>query len=165
MLEIPKHEVDEIGVSSTKIREFISEGWVDKASVLMGHPYSIEGKVISGDKIGREIGFPTANISLSSSNKLIPPDGVFVVKVEVNNLSFEGMLYIGNRPTLEGKHKTIEVNIFGFDADIYEQVIRVDFLKMLRGDLKLENLASLKKQLEQDQIESQNYFKNEYRKA
>lgn len=161
VLEIPKHEVDEIGVSSTKIRNSLKEGDVQKAKNLMGHPYSLEGNVVSGEKIGRLIGFPTANILLNSTNKLIPPDGVYVVRVGIDNDNYKGMLYIGNRPTLDGKHKTIEVNIFDFEGEIYNRNIKVEFIKMLRGDMKFDNLNDLKKQLKLDQDESIKTLKND----
>ncbi|MGB3587160.1 MAG: riboflavin biosynthesis protein RibF, partial [Tunicatimonas sp.] len=122
--EIPRQDIDDIGVSSTKIRQALETGDVATAHSYLGRYYDISGTVVDGDKIGRGLGFPTANISVEEKYKLIPADGIYAVHVFLEEKQFGGMLYIGNRPTLAGKNKTIEVNIFDFDQDIYGQQLR-----------------------------------------
>jgi riboflavin kinase/FMN adenylyltransferase len=152
--EIPKQEVDHIGVSSTKIRNALLIGEVDLANELLGSSYSINGRVIKGEKIGRIIGFPTANLEIESKHKLIPADGAYAVKVVSNGQLFNGMLNIGYRPTVNGKIKTIEVHIFNFEADIYGESIKVLFIKRIREEIKFSDIEALKKQLKLDKIEA-----------
>ena len=150
--EIPRHDVDNIGVSSTKIRQTLMEsGDVDTASSYLGYHYMISGKVIQGERIGRTIGFPTANVSVGEAHKLIPANGVYAVTVEVKGKTHKGMLYIGPRPTIgSALHRTIEVNIFDFDDDIYNEQIRLSLHQKLRGDEKFDGLEALKNQLAAD---------------
>ncbi len=148
--EIPRQDIDDIGVSSTKVRKALNSGDVASARLYLGRPYQITGPVVGGDKIGRGLGFPTANIAVQENYKLIPTDGIYAVEVIVQNKRFGGMLYIGNRPTLAGKNKTIEVNIFDFDQDIYGRQITVTFLEHIRGDMTLDSLEALTIQLEKD---------------
>ncbi len=145
--EIPKQEVDHISVSSTKIRTALEQGDVATAYHLLGHQYSVTGRVIKGDKLGRLIGFPTANLDIDSHYKLIPMDGIYAVNVVYGNMRYGGMLYIGNRPTVNGTQRNIEVNIFDFDADIYGESITIHFYEKIRGDSKYDDLEGLKKQL------------------
>lgn len=152
--EIPKEDVDNMTVSSTEVRKAINSGDVALASTLMGHFYTITGTVGHGDKIGQKIGFPTANIFVNSPNKIIPADGVYAVKVNVKNRDLQGMLYIGNRPTINGTKKNIEVNIFGFNEDIYQEEIRVTFIHQTRGDMKFESLEKLSEKLAEDKTET-----------
>lgn len=152
--EIPKQEVDHVGVSSTRIRKALSEGDIDTANHFLGRPYSLSGRVIKGDKLGRVLGFPTANIDLDSHDKLIPAEGIFVVKVMHEAKTYGGMLYIGTRPTVNGTRRSIEVNIFEFDKDIYGETLQISFLKLLRTDSKFNDLESLKHQLQKDKESS-----------
>jgi riboflavin kinase/FMN adenylyltransferase len=153
LAEISPQEVDDIAVSSTKVRNAVSIGDVTLAQKLMGHPYRLSGKVIYGQQIGRTLGFPTANISVESPYKIIPPYGIYSVMVHHQSQDYKGMLYIGDRPSLDdGMQMSIEVHIFGFDKDIYHQELQVDFIDYLRADAKFENLAALKMQLEQDRV-------------
>lgn len=145
--EIPRQEVDHIGVSSTKIRTALEQGDVSTAHHLLGHHYSITGRVIKGDKLGRLIGFPTANLDIDSHHKLVPKDGIYAVTLAHGNAHYRGMLYIGNRPTVNGKQRNIEVNIFDFEKDIYGESITLYFHEMIRGDIKYDDLEALKKQL------------------
>jgi riboflavin kinase/FMN adenylyltransferase len=152
VIEISKHEVDDIAVSSTKVRNAVGEGDVALANRLMGHPYRLSGKVISGLKIGRELGYPTANLELAYPYKLIPMDGIYAVLVHHNKRSYKAMLYIGNRPTVDQNlEKTIEVNIFDFQQTIYEEKIQLDFIQFLRGDAKFDSLEALQAQLAADE--------------
>ena len=152
--EIPEQDIDNIAVSSTKIRRALSEGNVDLSLEYLGRPYSITGKVIEGLKIGRELGFPTANIEVSESYKLVPGDGIYAVQVTITNKTYKGMLYIGPRPTLNEGGRTIEVNIFNFEENIYNQTITVDFVKQIRKDSKFLDLNLLKDQLAKDRQEA-----------
>jgi len=154
--EIPKQDIDNMAVSSTKIRQALTDGNVDLSFEYLGRPYSVTGKVVVGLKIGRQLGFPTANLEVSEQYKLIPADGIYAVFVKVNNKSYKGMLYIGPRPTLNGGSRTIEVNIFDFEDDIYGQNITVDFIKRIREDSKFSDLTLLKKQLSKDKQEALN---------
>ncbi len=158
--EIPKQEVDHVGVSSTRIRIALSEGDIDTANHFLGRPYSLSGRVIKGDKLGRVLGFPTANIDLDSHDKLIPAEGIYVVKVMHETKTYGGMLYIGTRPTVNGTRRSIEVNIFEFDKDIYGETLQISFLKLLRTDSKFNDLESLKHQLQKDKESSLQVLKD-----
>lgn len=148
--EIPKQEVDHVDVSSTKIRKALDTGDIDTATHLLGRPYSISGRVIRGDRLGRVLGFPTANIEPESHDKLIPAEGIYAVKVKYEKVTMDGMLYIGNRPTVDGTRRSIEANIFNFDKDIYGETLQVSFYKLLRTDTRFNDLESLKHQMEKD---------------
>lgn len=148
--EIPKQEVDHVAVSSTKIRKALEEGDIETANHFLGQPYRITGRVVTGDKIGHTLGFPTANIEIDSKYKLIPVDGIYAVTVRHEHGHYGGMLYIGYRPALQGKRRNIEVNIFDFNRDIYGESLTVHFHKMLRGDQTFEGLEAMQAQLKRD---------------
>lgn len=148
--EIPGQEVDNVAVSSTKIRKALEEGDIETANHFLGQPYRLTGMVVTGDRIGHTLGYPTANIEVETRYKLIPPDGIYAVTVGVGHQIFQGMLYIGFRPTLQGTKKNIEVNIFNFDQNIYGETITDFFQKMLRGDKTFPDLESMKVQLAKD---------------
>lgn len=148
--EISRQDVDSIGVSSSAIRKSLAIGDTESATHLLGRNYSITGSVVKGDQLGRTLGYPTANIAVNSSRKLIPAEGIYAVTVDYNDKHFGGMLYIGNRPTLENKKLAIEVNIFEFDENIYGENITVNFIKFIRADKKFNSLDDLKKQLAND---------------
>lgn len=145
--EIPRKDVDNITVSSTKIRKALEEGNVHLANEFLGRDYSITGKVINGNRIGRQLGFPTANIQLLDKYKLVPADSIYAAKTLINNRLYKGMLYIGNRPTIDGLQKVIEINVFDFNKDIYNQEITLFFVEKVREDEKFESLDELKHQL------------------
>ncbi|MBL7860644.1 MAG: bifunctional riboflavin kinase/FAD synthetase [Cyclobacteriaceae bacterium] len=150
--EIPRQDVDHVGVSSTKIRKALESGDIDTANHFLGRPYLLSGRIVKGDKLGRVLGFPTANIDLDSHDKLVPAEGIYAVTVLYGHIEYGGMLYIGNRPTVDGSRRSIEVNIFDFEKDIYGETIQVSFQKLLRSDSKFEDLESLKRQLEKDKV-------------
>lgn len=152
--EIPSQDIDDIIVSSTKIREALKNGLTEKARKLLGHPFRLSGKVVHGLRIGRTIGFPTANIDISAEpNKLIPKIGIYSVLVHIKDKSYEGMLYIGNRPTIDKDlNMTIEVNIFDLEADIYDEYIALDLIDFLREDEKFTTLENLSAKLAEDKI-------------
>lgn len=155
VIEIEKKELDEVAVSSTKVRTAISEGKIVKATQLLGHSFFLAGKVVHGQKIGHSIGYPTANLKIQDDYKLLPLDGIYAVYVHLEEQRFEGMLYIGNRPTLEEHNeKTIEVNIFDFNQTIYGKIIQLEFVQFIRGDQKFEGLEKLKVQLADDKKQS-----------
>lgn len=156
--EIAEQDVDDVGVSSTKIRKALLNGEVALAANYLGYNFSIHGRVIKGDKIGRTIGFPTANIFLEETYKLIPSDGIYAVKIDMGNESYKGMAYIGQRPTINGMTRNIEVNIFDFNKEIYGQYITMTFLEFLRHDVKFTGLETLKIQLHQDKLDTLAYF-------
>lgn len=150
--EIPRHDVDNVGVSSTKIRKALTEtGSISTANNYLGYSYMISGKVVKGEQIGRTIGYPTANVSVGEAHKLIPANGVYAVNVSVREKTHKGMLYIGPRPTIgSALHRTIEVNIFDFNEDIYDEQIRLSLVEKLRGDKKFDGLEALQAQLAAD---------------
>jgi riboflavin kinase/FMN adenylyltransferase len=153
VIEIGAQEVDDITVSSTKVRKALLNGEVRKAEALLGRPYEISGTVIEGRKIGRTIGFPTANIEPSHRLKLIPQNGIYAVRVKWQGRELEGMLYIGDRPSLkDGRGVVIELNIFDFEEDIYGETLTIIFANHLRGDMELNGLQALKAQLKEDEI-------------
>ncbi len=145
--EIPAQDIDHITVSSSAIRRALSTGDVITAAHLLGRSYSLTGMVVVGDKLGRVMGYPTANISIESHFKLIPEDGIYAVRVCHGSQWYGGMLYIGVRPTVNGAKRSIEVNIFEFDNDIYGETLTVTFEKLLRTDTKFKDLEALKNQL------------------
>ncbi len=149
--EISRQDVDEIGVSSTKIRAALETGNVTTATNYLGRPYELNGLVIKGQQIGRSIGFPTANIHIPNDYKLIPMDGVYAVEALVNGSLFKAMLNIGNRPTVGGTKKTLEAHLFDFQGDLYDKQITIYLREFLRAERKFENLEELKKQLAVDQ--------------
>jgi riboflavin kinase/FMN adenylyltransferase len=148
--EIPKHEIDDLGISSTIIRKSLINGDIPTANRYLGHPFLINGLVIHGDKLGKTIGFPTANLQIEEAYKIIPGDGVYAVNVNVRGREFKGMLNIGKRPTVDGLNRKIEVHILDFKKDIYQEKISIKFVKKVRDEKKFESLDHLKTQLEID---------------
>ncbi len=150
--EIPVQEVEQVAVSSTKIRNAISNAEVEKAREWLGYSYFISGFVKQGRGIGRTIEFPTANINPSSPSKLIPGNGVYLVKVEIldTNEDFWGMCNIGVNPTVGGSERSVEVHVFDFSGNLYNRQLRVSFLQKLRNEIKFNSLDSLKNQLNED---------------
>ncbi|MBK0382103.1 bifunctional riboflavin kinase/FAD synthetase [Pedobacter sp. SD-b] len=183
--EIPEADIQNLAVSSTRIRKSIAKGDVDLANALMGHPFVLTGKVIKGDQIGRTLGYPTANLFVEENYKLIPSDGIYAVQLEilenrnknqelsdpyypledrklkVETQKYKGMAYIGHRPTINGLSQNIEVNIFDFSADIYYQNIRMEFLHFIRHDVKFEGLEKLTEQLGKDKEATLAYFEEQ----
>lgn len=140
-----------IRVSSSEIRRLLQEGKVEMANALLTYPYQLRGRIVSGYKVGRTIGFPTANIEVDSPYKLLPKVGVYAVWVELLGKRYKGMLYIGKRPTLQnGDNLTIEVNILGFSGNAYNDEITVSFVYAVREDKTFESVGALREQLERD---------------
>lgn len=148
--EIPAQDIDHVTVSSSKIRKALESGDLTVAAHFLGRSYSLSGLVTKGDKLGRVMGYPTANISIESHFKLVPADGIYAVRVQRGDRWYGGMLYIGLRPTVNGVKRTIEVNIFDFDGDIYGETLTVTFERLLRTDSRFKDLEALKNQLHLD---------------
>ena len=148
--EIPKHEIDHVGISSTKIRKALDSGDITTANLFLGRNFMISGKVIHGDKLGRKLGFPTANIYVEESYKIRPGTGIYAVYVHMEGEKYKGMLNIGRRPTINGINKRIEVHVLEFDGTIYNKSIQLEFIQRVRDEIKFETLEALKRQLQMD---------------
>jgi riboflavin kinase/FMN adenylyltransferase len=156
--QISAEAINEVSISSTKIRTALSEGNIELANDYLGYEYSLTGIVSKGKQLGRTIGYPTANIHIEEEYKLIPQNGVYVTKSVLNGKTVYGMMNIGNRPTVDGTTLTIEVNFFDFDQDLYDQKITVSLLKRMRNEQKFESLDALKNQLALDKSTTQDYI-------
>lgn len=152
--EIPRQDIDNEAISSTAVRKTLACGDVKAAADLLGYPYSLTGKVIHGRKLGRTIGYPTANLEVQDLLKLIPADGVYAVKIQLDYSLFIGMLSIGNNPTIAGASRSIEVNIFDFNQDLYDKFVEIHFIEWLRHEEKFDGLEALIAQLKRDEEQS-----------
>ena len=159
--EINALTLNDVNISSTKIRTALSEGNVTLANEYLGYEYTLTGKVVYGKKLGRKIGFRTANIDVEADYKLIPKDGVYVVKSEINKQTYFGMMNIGQNPTIENAESSIEVHYFDFDQDLYGQTISVKLLKRLRDEYHFESIEALKVQLEKDKVSALKFLNKE----
>ena len=148
--QISVQEINEISVSSTKIRNALLEGNMTLANDYLGYNYFLTGEVVKGKQLGRTINFPTANLKIQENYKLIPQNGVYIVKSVINEQTVFGMMNIGFNPTVNGQNQTIEIHYFDFDADLYHQKIRVSILQRIRSEQKFESVDLLKAQLEND---------------
>lgn len=152
--EIPKQEIEHLAISSSQIRTYLEEGKPELAKNLLGRLYSLSGVITEGKKLGRTIGFPTANLELTFSEKLIPKKGVYAVLVKVKERVFKGMMNIGLRPTVDGSSLSLEVHIFDFSDDIYGQTISIEFVHYTREEQKFPSIEALKKRLKIDREET-----------
>jgi len=152
--EISAQEIDDVSVSSTKIRKALSEGDINTANSYLGYNYMLTGKVQRGKGIGRQLNYPTANIQIEEAYKLIPKIGAYVVKSEINGSTIYGMMNIGYNPTVSGTEKSIEVHFFDFNQDLYDLVLQIDILDRLRDEYKFESVDALKEQLSKDKATS-----------
>ena len=157
--EISAQEIEDVTVSSTKIRKALNNGHIEIANTYLGYNYFISGEVVKGKGIGRTLDYPTANIHIKESYKLIPRDGVYVVKSVIDNTTIFGMMNIGTNPTVSGKSRSIEVHFFNFDTDIYGKNLKIEFLHWLRSEQKFESLEALKKQLNIDMTDAIDHIK------
>ncbi len=159
VIEIPAQDIAAVYVSSTKIREALLTGDIEKANDYLGAPFELIGKVVKGKQLGRTIGFPTANLKLANELKIIPQNGVYAVKVFYQENCFKGMMNIGIRPTIESENDTtIEVHIFDFDQTIYGESLRVELYKKTRDEQKFNGIDALKNQLKSDEISIRTFF-------
>jgi riboflavin kinase/FMN adenylyltransferase len=157
--EISAQEIDEVTVSSTKIRKALLEGDLKTANTFLGYNFMLTGTVVKGKGIGKQLDYPTANISVEESYKLIPKNGVYVVKAKIDDAVVFGMMNIGTNPTVDGKVQSIEVHFFNFSNDIYGVQLEVEILERLRDERKFDSLDELKAQLSKDQKNSKQYLK------
>jgi len=158
--QIPVQDINNIAISSTKIRNALKEGNIKTANTLLGYEYSITGNVVRGNKIGRKIGFPTANIELDDEYKLITAIGVYACRIQWKDNWFLGMGNIGFRPTINNSDLTIEVHIFEFDEEIYDETITIYFVDRIRDEVKFKDLEALKEQLKKDRKTVKKGFSN-----
>ncbi|MFY0602427.1 MAG: bifunctional riboflavin kinase/FAD synthetase [Flavobacteriaceae bacterium] len=158
--EISAQDIDNVSISSTKIRRALHDGNLKTANRFLGYNFTINGSVVNGKQLGGKIGFPTANINVKESYKLIPKTGVYVIMSEINNQVVYGMMNIGYRPTIGGKHQTIEAHFFDFNHDLYNQKLTITLLYFLREEEKFDSVAQLIIQLEKDKAASQIYLQN-----
>ena len=158
--EIPAQDIDEVAVSSTKIRRALLSGDLQTANHYLGYPFMLNGTVINGKKVGGKIGFPTANIAIEEPYKLIPKTGVYIVKSNIDNKIVFGMMNIGNRPTVNGNYQTIEVHFFNFNDDLYGKKLTVELLYFLRDEQKFDSISLLVNQLKTDAENTKNYLNN-----
>ena len=149
--EIDVQEIEKIAVSSTKIRNSINEGDLKTTKKYLGRFFSLSGKVVKGDGLGKQIDYPTANILIEEKYKIIPKDGVYYIKTKIDNKFYNGMMNIGHRPTIGAKKKSIEVNLFNFDRDIYNKILIVDVVEKIRDEKKFSSIEALKTQLAKDE--------------
>lgn len=148
--EIPAQEIDAVSVSSTKIRKALKDGDVSTANTYLGYPYMLTGTIQKGKGLGRQINFPTANLHIEETYKLVPKNGVYVVQSDLFGKKVYGMMNIGYNPTVAGKDKSTEVHFFDFDQDLYGKEIQVDILHRIRDEHKFESVDALRKQLQKD---------------
>jgi len=154
--EIPKHVLENIAISSTNIRQAILHNDIATADTLLGYEFFFSGVVVHGDKIGRKLGYPTANLKINDDEKIIPGNGIYAVYAQPEGYTerLKGMMSIGFRPTVDGKKRVVEVNIFDFDTEIYGQTLKVFVKKYLREEIKFNGLEELVQQMDQDKINS-----------
>ena len=153
-----EQEIDDVSVSSTKIRKALEDGDIETANNYLGYDYMLTGTIIKGKGIGKQLGYPTANLSIAEDYKLVPKNGAYVVNSVINGKTVYGMMNIGFNPTVNGTKKSIEVNFFNFDADLYNLKIQVNILVRLRDEHKFESVDALKTQLAKDKEKSLHYI-------
>ena len=158
--EIPAQDIDNVSVSSTKIRNALQEGSLKTANNYLGYNYMLNGTVVNGKSLGGKIGFPTANLEVKETYKLIPKTGVYIIKIVIDNVLFYGMMNIGFRPTVSGKDQTIEAHLFNFNKDLYGKNLRLELLYFLREEKKFDSIDDLIVQLKLDKENSIAYLKN-----
>ena len=149
--EIDAQEIEKIAISSTKIRNSINQGDLETTKKYLGRFFSLTGKVIKGDGLGKQIDYPTANLLIEEDYKIIPKDGVYYIRTRIDNKLYNGMMNIGHRPTIGNKAKSIEVNLFNFDRDIYDKIISIDVVVKIRDEKKFSSINALKAQLAKDE--------------
>ena len=152
--EIPVHILDSIKVSSSNIRNALLQGHIDEANKLLGYSFFFEGEVVHGDKIGRTISYPTANLKSTDDEKIVLGDGIYAVYAQLATVTYKGMMSIGFRPTVNGRTRVVEVNLFGFNEEIYGSQLRITVVKYLRSEVKFGGLEELKEQLHKDREQS-----------
>ena len=158
--EIPAQDIDDVSVSSTKIRTALKEGNLKTANNYLGYHYMLNGSVVSGKKLGGTIGFPTANLEIKEPYKLVPKTGVYIIKTHINTVLYTGIMNIGFNPTVLGKHQTIEAHLFDFNEDLYGKEIMIEFIYFLREEHKFKSIEELVVQLNIDKENAISYLSN-----
>lgn len=158
--EIPAQDIDSVSVSSTKVRRALTAGNLKTANNYLGYNFMLNGTVVNGKKLGGTIGYPTANIDIKETYKLIPKTGVYVVQSTIAKKIIFGMMNIGNRPTVNGNHQTIEVHFFDFNQDLYHRNLNIELIYFLRDEQKFDTIDSLVHQLEKDEEIARDYIQN-----
>ncbi|GAB3182041.1 bifunctional riboflavin kinase/FAD synthetase [Telluribacter humicola] len=156
--EISRQDIDQLAISSTRIRKALLEGDVKEANELLGRPYEFSGTIVKGKQLGRTIGFPTANVLVRENYKLIPANGVYIIRAKHAGTVYGGMLNIGTRPTVDGTNRTIEANLFEFNKEIYGEKLQVELLHYLRPEHKFNSLDDLMQQIKADKEQSLSYL-------
>ena len=160
--EVKKKEINKnFKISSSEIRNEILKGNMSKVSMMLGYKYFIKGEVIKGDGIGKKLDFPTANIKIQNEDKILPSDGVYAGYAIISDKKFIGMINIGKRPTVEGKERRVEMNIFDYNDMLYGKEMKISFIKRIRDERKFKNLDDLSKQLKKDKLETIKIIENE----
>lgn len=160
--EIDAFDINQIDISSTKIRNAIDKGKVELCNQYLGYNFSIDGNIVKGKSIGKKIGFPTANIKVEENYKILPQNGVYFVSCKITNIQKYGMMNIGFNPTFGNKQLTIEVNIFDFNQDVYGENIRIEFIKFIRNEIKFKNIDELIRQIGIDRETCKSYMNSTY---
>ncbi|MBB3124294.1 riboflavin kinase/FMN adenylyltransferase [Mesoflavibacter sabulilitoris] len=158
--EISKQDINDVAVSSTKIRAALQEGNIKTANTYLGYNFMLTGKVIDGKKLGQTINYPTANLHIEETYKLIPKHGVYIVKSIIDNITVYGMMNIGHNPTVNGKHQTIETHFFDFNKDLYGQNLKIELLQRLRNEQKFSSVEELQSQLHIDKNNALEFIKS-----
>lgn len=158
--EISKQDINDVAVSSTKIRAALQEGNIKIANTYLGYNFMLTGKVIDGKKLGQTINYPTANLHIEENYKLIPKHGVYIVKSIIDNITVYGMMNIGHNPTVNGKHQTIETHFFDFNKDLYGQNLKIELLQRLRNEQKFSSVEELQSQLHIDKNNALEFIKS-----
>ena len=156
--EITKQDVDDVAVSSTKIRTALQKGQIEKANAFLGQPYMLTGTIVRGKGIGKTLGYPTANIQIEEAYKLIPKNGVYIVKTNFKGITYFGMMNIGTNPTVGGKSQTIETYFFNMDTDLYGSKMTIQMLKRIRDEKKFTSVDQLIEAMQNDEKISINYI-------
>ena len=162
VFEIDAFDINQINISSTKIRNAIGAGEVELCNEYLGYNFSIDGNIVKGKSIGKKIGFPTANIKVEENYKILPKNGVYFVSCKIKNIQKFGMMNIGFNPTFGNKKLTIEVNIFDFEQDVYGENIKIEFIKFIRNEIKFQNIDELIKQIKIDRETCKSYMNSTY---
>ena len=157
--EIPAQDIDDVSVSSTKIRRALATGNLKTANNFLGYNFMLNGNVVNGKKLGGKIGYPTANIDIKEGYKLIPKTGVYIVKSTIDKKTIFGMMNIGNRPTVNGNHQTIEVHFFDFNQNLYDRNLTIELIYFLRDEEKFDSVEILIQQLKKDEKTARDYIK------
>jgi riboflavin kinase/FMN adenylyltransferase len=158
--QVQAYEIDGVAISSSKIRTALQEEDIEKANHFLGYPYMANGKVVKGFQRGRDLGYPTANVQIEEKYKLLPADGIYAVAVKYLGNTYEGMASLGFNPTFSNIAKSLEINIFNFNKDLYGKKIEVNFLAFLRKEAKFADVAALIQQIDADKAEALKFFTN-----